>query len=148
MERTTLPSLLPVVLPLGPALPRPVGIMVTPFHLLLGNAPMSTLLSIHPGVSPPEQEPAPQTPPFYAPAAIGPSPQSCGGTSCLTRWGPHPHMGLLLKQLLRSHTHSKQKAEMPFHKALSRSHQEALQQGLQTSVEGQRGLLPRKPPTL
>ena len=32
--------------------PKAHGIIVTPFHLLLGNAPMSTLLSIPPGVSP------------------------------------------------------------------------------------------------
>ena len=32
--------------------PEAHGIMTTPFHLLLGNAPMSTLLSIPPGVSP------------------------------------------------------------------------------------------------
>ena len=38
--------------------PEAHGIMVTHFHLLLGNAPMSTLLSIPPGVSPPEPEPA------------------------------------------------------------------------------------------
>ena len=34
--------------------PKAHGIMVTPFHLLLGNAPMSTLLSIPLGISPPE----------------------------------------------------------------------------------------------
>ena len=38
--------------------PEAHGIMVTPFHLLLGNAPTSTLLSIPLGVSPPKQEPA------------------------------------------------------------------------------------------
>ena len=38
--------------------PKVHGIMVTPFHLLLENAPTSTLLSIPPGVSP-QQEPAP-----------------------------------------------------------------------------------------
>ena len=37
---------------LRPSPPKACGIMVTPFHLLLGNAPMSTLLSIPPGVSP------------------------------------------------------------------------------------------------
>ena len=38
--------------------PKAHGIMVTPFHLLLGNPPMSTLLSIPLGVSPSEWEPA------------------------------------------------------------------------------------------
>ena len=56
--------------------PEACGIMVIPYHLLLGNAPMSALLSIPMGVSPPEQEPALQTPPSSAPAATGPSPQS------------------------------------------------------------------------
>ena len=58
------------------SLPKAHGIMVTPFHLLLGNAPTSTLLSIPPGVSPPEEKPAPQTPPSSDPAATGPSLQS------------------------------------------------------------------------
>ena len=56
--------------------PKACGIMVTPFHLLLGNAPTATLLNIAPGVSPLEQEPAPQTPPSSAPAVTGPSPWS------------------------------------------------------------------------
>ena len=56
--------------------PETCGIMVTPFHLLLGNAPTSTLLSIPMGVSPPEQEPVPQTPPSSAPAVTRPSPRS------------------------------------------------------------------------
>ena len=53
--------------------PEAHGIMVTPYHLLLGKAPMSALLSIPPGVSPPEQEPALQTPPFSTPAVTRPS---------------------------------------------------------------------------
>ena len=56
--------------------PKAHGIMVTPFHLLLGNAPMSTMLSIPLGVSPPEWEPVPWTPPSSAPAVTRPSPQS------------------------------------------------------------------------
>ena len=56
--------------------PETHGIMVTPFHLLLGNAPMSTLLSIPPGVSPLQQEPALQTPPSSAPIVPGPLPWS------------------------------------------------------------------------
>ena len=46
--------------------------MVTPFHLLLGNAPMSTLLSIPLEVSPPEQGPAPQISPSSGPTVTGP----------------------------------------------------------------------------
>ena len=56
--------------------PEACGIMVTPYHLLLGNAPTSTLLKIPPGVSPPELEPALQTPPSSAPAVTRPSPWS------------------------------------------------------------------------
>ena len=56
--------------------PEAHGIMVTSFHLLLGNAPMSTLLSIPPRVSPAEEEPAPQIPPSSAPAATKPSPHA------------------------------------------------------------------------
>ena len=54
--------------------PKGHGIMVTPYHLLLGNAPMSNLLSIPLGVSPPEWEFAPWTPLSTAPAATGPLP--------------------------------------------------------------------------
>ena len=61
---------------LRPSSPKACGIMVIPFHLLLENAPMSTLLSIPPGVLPPECKPALQTSPFSAPTATGPSPQS------------------------------------------------------------------------
>ena len=56
--------------------PEGCGIIVTPYHLLLGNAPMLTLLSIPLGVSPPEWESAPQTPPSTAAAATRPLPQS------------------------------------------------------------------------
>ena len=56
--------------------PKGHGIMITPYHLLLGNAPTSTLLIIPLGVSPPEWESAPWTPPSTAPAATGPSPPS------------------------------------------------------------------------
>ena len=56
--------------------PEGHGIMVTLYHLLLGNAPTSTLLSIPIGVSPPEWESALWTPPSTAPAATGPLPQS------------------------------------------------------------------------
>ena len=73
------------------------GIMVTIFHLLLGNAPTSTLLCIPRGVSPPEQEPALQTPPSSAPAATGPSPQSKWQHNLPDWWGLHPHLRLLPK---------------------------------------------------
>ena len=45
---------------------------------------MSTLLSIPPGVSPPEQEPAPQTPPSSAPAVTNPHLGPSSGTIYLT----------------------------------------------------------------
>ena len=56
--------------------PKGHGIMITPYHILLGNAPMSTLLSVPPRVSPSEWESALQTPPSTAPAANRPLPQS------------------------------------------------------------------------
>ena len=105
--------------------PKANGIIVTPFHLLLGNAPMSTLLSIPLGVSPPEQEPAPQTPPFSAPAATGPSPQSKWQHHLPDQVGPQSPSGATSKVTPEEPPHWKQKEEMPFHKALSRSHQEA-----------------------
>ena len=56
--------------------PKAHGIMVIPFHLLLGNAPTSTLMSILPWGIPLQQEPVPQTPPSSALAVPGPSPWS------------------------------------------------------------------------
>ena len=56
--------------------PKAHRILVTPFHLLLGNAPMSGLLSIPPGVSPFQPEATPQTPPVSATRAPKPSPWS------------------------------------------------------------------------
>ena len=52
------------------------GIMVTPFHLLLGNAPICALLSIPPGVSPFQPEPTSQTPPASATQVPRRPPQS------------------------------------------------------------------------
>ena len=66
--------------------PEALDIMVTPYHLLLGNAPTSALLSISPGVSPSEQEPALQLPPSSVPAVTRPSPQFKQGHN-LPGWG-------------------------------------------------------------
>ena len=126
--------------------PKAQGIMVTPFHLLLGNAPTSTQLSIPLGVSLPRQEPAKQTPPFSAPAATGSSPQSKQWHNSPDWVGPQSPSGATSKAIPEEPPHSKQKEEMPFHKALSRSHQEAFSRDSQTSAKGQRGLLLRKPP--
>ena len=98
--------------------------MVTPFHLLLGNAPTSTLLSIPPGVSLPEWEPALQTLPFSAPTAMGPSPWSKQQHHSPEWVGPPSPSGATSKATPEEPPHSKQKEEMPFHKALSRSYQE------------------------
>ena len=55
--------------------PEACGILVTPFHLLLGNAPMSALLSIPPGVSFFQLEPSLQTPPASITKVPKPLPQ-------------------------------------------------------------------------
>ena len=73
--QAVLPSLPPVVLPLRASPPEFHGILVTPFHLLLGNAPTSALLNIPPGVSPFQLEPALQTPPASATKAPEPLPE-------------------------------------------------------------------------
>ena len=105
--------------------PETCSIMVNPFHLLLGNAPMSTLLSIPPGVSPPEQKPAPQTPPSSAPAATGPSPWSKWWHKSPDQVKPPSPSEATSKVTPKEPPHSKQKEEMPFHKAVTRSHQKA-----------------------
>ena len=91
------------------------GIMVTPYHLLLGSAPMSTLLSIPPGVFCPEWESAPWTPPSTAPAATRPLPQS--------KWWYH--LPDLVGPPSPSEATSKVTPKEPLCKTLSRSHQEA-----------------------
>ena len=101
--------------------PEAHGIMVTPYHLLLGNAPMSALLSIPPGVSPPEQEPSPQTPLFTAPAATGHSLQSKWQHNLPDWIEPPSPSEATSKPAPKEPPHLKQKEEMPFHKALSKS---------------------------
>ena len=105
--------------------PEGHGIMVTPYQLLLGNAPTSTLLSIPPGVSPTEWEPAPWTHPFTAPAATGPSPRSKQQHHLPDLVEPPSPSEATSKATPEKPPHSKQKEEMPLHKALLRSHQEA-----------------------
>ena len=104
--------------------PKACGIMVTPFHLLLGNAPTSTLLSIPPGVSP-STGTCPADSSFLCPSrdqaftsvqAVAPLTQP-GGASILI-WD-------YLLSDSQGAPHSKWKEEMLFHKALSRSHQVA-----------------------
>ena len=103
--------------------PEAHGIKVTPFHLLLGNAPMSTLLSIPPGVSPLQQEPDPQIPPSSAPVAPGLSVQAVTHSP---NWGEPPSTSeTTSKATPEEPPHSKQKEETLLYKALSRSHQEA-----------------------
>ena len=105
--------------------PEAHGIMITPFHLPLGNAPTSTLLSIPLGVSPPEQEPAPQTPLSTAPAVTRPSPWSKQQHNSPDQVKPLPPSEATSKVTPKEPPHSKQKEEMLFHKALSMSHQQA-----------------------
>ena len=102
------------------------GRMVTPYHLLRRNAPMSALLSIPPGVSPPKQEPALQTPPSSAPAATGPSLWSKWQHNLPDQVEALSPPAATSNVAPEDPSHSKQKEEMPFHKALSRSQQEAL----------------------
>ena len=59
---------------LGASSPEAHGILVTPFHLLLGNTSTSALLSIPPEVSPFQSEAALQTLPASATKAPKPSP--------------------------------------------------------------------------
>ena len=105
--------------------PEAHDIMVTLFHLLLGNAPICTLLSIPPEVPPPEQEPALQTLPFTAQAMTGPLPQSKWQYNLPDQADPPSPSEVTSKVTPKEPPHSKQKEEMPFHKSLSRSHQEA-----------------------
>ena len=82
--------------------PKACRILVIPFHLLLGNAPVSALLSIPPGVSPFQLEAAMQTPPASAIRVPEPSPQSSGNTTRLTRESPLPHQSPTPKWLWMS----------------------------------------------
>ena len=101
------------------------GITVTPFLLLLGNAPMSTLVSMPPGASSPQQGPAPQAPPSCTPVAPGPSPWSKQQHNLPNRLEPPSPSETTSKLALEEPPHSEWKEEMLPHKALSRSYQEA-----------------------
>ena len=101
------------------------GIMVTPYHLLLGNAPTSTLLSIAWGLSPSEEEPALQTPPFTAPGVTRLSPQSKQQHHVPDWVGPFSPSEATSKVTPEEPPHSKWVEKMSFHKALSRSCQQA-----------------------
>ena len=101
--------------------PEAHRIMVIPFHLLLWNAPTSALLSIPLGVSPPEQEPAPQTPPSSALAVTRPSPWSKWWYNLPDWVEPLSPSETTSKVTPKEPPHSKQKEEMLFHEALSRS---------------------------
>ena len=105
--------------------PEACGIMVTPFHLLLGNVPTSTQLSILLEVSPPAREHDLKTPPFSAPTATRPSPWSKQQHHLPDQVGPPSLSGATSKVDPDEPPHSKQKEEITLHKALSRSHQEA-----------------------
>ena len=105
--------------------PKAYGIMVTPFHLLLGNAPTSTLLNIPAGVSSPEQEPALQTPPSSAPAVTGPSPRSKWWQNSSDWVEPLSPSETTSKVTPEEPPHSRWKEKTFFHKTMSRSHQEA-----------------------
>ena len=99
--------------------------MVTLFHLLLGNAPTSTLLSIPPGVSPLQQESAPQTLPSSATIVPGPSPHSKQQHNLPNQVESPSPLETTSKVTSEEPPHSKQKEEMLLYKALSRSQQEA-----------------------
>ena len=85
---------------------------------------MSTLLSIPLGVSPPEQEPALQTPPSSAPAVTGPSPWSKQQHN-LPNQVEAPFSPVATSNVAPEEPPYSKEEEMPFHKALSRSWQEA-----------------------
>ena len=99
--------------------------MVTPYHLLLGNTPMSALLRIPPRTSPPEHEPALQTTPSSAPAATGSLPQSKWQYNS-PDWVEIPSLPLATPSVAFDEPpHSKHKEEMSLHKALTRNQLEA-----------------------
>ena len=105
--------------------PEACRILVTPFHLLWGNALTSALLSIPPGVSTFQLEPAPETLPTSATKTLMPSPQP-KLQHHLPNWvEPFSPSESTSKVALEEPHHSKQKEESPLFKVLSRSHQEA-----------------------
>ena len=116
--------------------PKVCGIMATPYHLLLGNAPTSALLSIPPGVSSPEPGPALQTPPSSAPAVTRHSPQYKQQNN-LPYWVEIPSPLVATSNMAPEEPpYSRQKEKMSLHKALTRS-----------SAQGKGRILLRKLPT-
>ena len=105
--------------------PESCGVLIAPYHLLLGHMPMSNLFTIPPGASPSQQGSVPGVPSPSAPTAPGPLPRP--------KW--QHHLPELPGSSLPSKTMSKVIPKgppcpkwgevMPLYKALMRSHQEA-----------------------
>ena len=70
--KTTLSFLAAYAAVLWASPPEDHGVLVTPFHLLLGNVPLSTLLNIHSPISSTQHKSAPLAPHPTAPMAPGP----------------------------------------------------------------------------
>ena len=110
---------------LGASSPEAHRILVTPFHLLLGNTPTSALLSIPPGVPPFQLEATLQTPPANTARTPKPSLRS-KWQHHLPDWGePFTPSESTSKAALDEPPHSKWKEGLPLHKVLTRSHHEA-----------------------
>ena len=110
--------------------------MVTQYHLLLGNAPKSALLSIPPGLPLPEQETTPWTPPLTVLAVTGPSPQSKQQHHLPDWMGPPSPPEATSKATPKEPHHSKAEGENAPPQGPVKESPGILQPGLQTSAEG------------
>ena len=136
---------LPLGQPYGLALPK-TWVLVTPFHLLLGNAPLSTLLNIPPSTFHLTQI-CPTGSSSYCPHgiwALSPIQMAtplhqldCTPTSI----GSHPKSGPC------GATPLKEKGGNASLQSVKRELAGSLCQGFRSSTEGRRGTLQGKPPT-
>ena len=109
--------------------PKDHGVLMTPFHLLLGNVPLSTLLNISPQYLLLDMNLPHWLLILLPPWHLGLQPYPNGDTTVLWTVSP-PQSEATPRVAPEKPTHSKRREEMPLHKALTTSWWEAFARDL------------------
>ena len=118
--------------------PKTMGFWWPPFHLLLENMPLSTLLNIHPPVSSTWHKSAPLAPHPTAPVAPG--------LFAPSKWW-HPSPSQIVSPPQSEATPHEDKGWNTSSQSINRESAGSLHQGFRSSMEGKRGTLQDKLPT-